>query len=67
MKLVKQQLNGNERLVLKDGATMDDLQVEAARLRNKLGYEIERDGRIDRYLASHKFYRGRYVLSLEPD
>ena len=67
MKLVKQQTNGNERLVLKEDATVDDLRVEAARLRTTLGYEVRPDGRANRYLASHPFYRGRYVLSLEPE
>ena len=67
MKLVKNQVNGNERIILKENATADDLRVEAARLRAKFGYEIQPDGRPDRYVATHKFYRGRFLIALEPD
>ena len=67
VKLVKNQLNGNDRVVLKDDATADDLRIEAARLRMKFGYDIQPDGGPDKYVATHKYYRGRYMLSLEPD
>jgi hypothetical protein len=67
VKLVKQQVNGSERMILKENATLDDLRVEAARLRTKFGYDVQPDGRADRYVASHKFYRGRYFLALEPE
>lgn len=67
VKLVKQQINGKERLVLKENATVDDLRIEAGRLQTTLGYDVQADGRPGRYLATHPFYRGKYLLSLEPD
>jgi hypothetical protein len=67
VKLVKNQVNGNDRTVLKENATPDDLRIEAARLRTTFGYDIQPDGKPDRYIASHPHYRGRYVLCLEPD
>ncbi len=67
VKVVKQQINGDERVVLKRDATFDDLQQEAARLRTTLGYEVRPDGQVGRYVASHPFYRGKFILMLEPD
>lgn len=67
VKLVKRQLNGSERIVLKEEASVDDLRAEADRLRKALGYTVKADERLGRYLATHKFYRGKFVLALEPD
>jgi hypothetical protein len=67
VKLVKQQINGAERLVLKENATPEDVKLEAARMRKELGYDVQPEGRTGRYLATHKFYRGRYRLALEAD
>lgn len=67
MKLVKQQINGEDRVVLKENATPEDLLNEATHLRTALGYEVQPDGRVGRYLATHRFYRGRYLLALEAD
>lgn len=67
VKLVKLQTNGTERRVVKEDATEDDLRVEAARLRAELGYDVQPDGRRGSYVVSHPFYRGRYVLTLEPE
>ncbi len=66
MNLVKQQINGKERVVLKEDATAEDLRAEAARLRTKFGYEIQPDGRPGRFIATHSHFRGKYILSLEP-
>lgn len=65
VKLVKQQINGNERVVLKDDATIEDLHAEAERLRSLLGYHLQPDGRAGRFVVTHRFYRGKYVLMLE--
>lgn len=67
VKLVKAQINGNDRVVLKEHATLDDLRVEAARLRTEFGYEVRPDGGADRYLATHRRFHGRYRLVLEPE
>ena len=67
VKLVKAQINGNERVVLKENATLDDLRLEAARLRTKFGYEVRPDGGVERYVATHRRFRGRYQLALEPE
>jgi hypothetical protein len=67
VKLVKQQINGNDRVVLKTDATADDLRIEAMRLKTLLGYEVRHDKRRGTYLASHGFYQGKYVLMLAPD
>lgn len=67
VKLVKRQINGREQLVLKQGATAEDLRREAARLQEKLGYDVQPDSRPGSYLATHRFYRGKYLLCLEPD
>ena len=67
MKLVKQQINGNDRVVLKEDATADDLKAEVMRLKTLLGYDVQHDRRRGTYLASHGFFRGKYVLMLAPD
>ena len=67
VKLVKQQINGKDRVVLKDDATEDDLKTEATRLKTLLGYDVRHDKRRGTYLASHSFYRGKYILLLAPD
>ncbi|MES2692941.1 MAG: hypothetical protein V4773_05665 [Verrucomicrobiota bacterium] len=67
MKLVKHQINGNDHLVLKENASLEDLRAEAERLKTELGYELEADERLGRYIATHKFYKGKYVLSLEAE
>ena len=67
VKLVKHQINGNERIVLKEGATLADLRAEAERLKTIFGYNVQIDERLGRYTASHGFYRGKFVLTLEPD
>lgn len=67
VKLVKQQINGNDRVVLKTGATPEDLKVEAMRLKEQLGYDVRHDRRRGTYLASHNFFQGKFVLMLTPD
>lgn len=67
VKLVKHQINGKERVVLKESANIEDLRAEAMRLKSKLGYEVQPDEHRARFIATHNFYRGKYVLSLEPD
>ena len=67
MKLVKQQINGADRVVLKADATSEDLKAEAARLKAQLGYEVRHDRRRGTYLASHNFFQGKFVLMLAPD
>lgn len=67
VKLVKRQINGNEHVVLKENASAEDLRLEAVRLKQLLGYEIEADERLGCYLATHHFYRGKFIMSLEPD
>ena len=67
MKLVKQQINGNERTVVKDKATAEDLRLEAERLQTKYGYVVQPDGRPGAYVATHRFFGGKYVLSLEKE
>ena len=67
MKLVKQQINGDDRVVLKTDATADDLKEEAMRLKTQLGYEVRHDKRRGTYMASHNFFQGKYVLMLSPD
>ena len=67
VKLVKQQINGNDRVVLKADATADDLKAEATRLKTLLGYEVRHDKRRGTYHASHNFFQGKFVLMLAPD
>ena len=67
MKVVKQQVNGNDRVVLKENATVQDLKAEAQRMKAQLGYDIQHDKRRGTYIASHNFYRGKFVLMLAPD
>ena len=65
VKLVKQQINGNERVILKENASSDDLKSEVTRLKTVLGYDVKPDKRRDRYIATHDFYRGKFVVALE--
>lgn len=67
LKLVKQQINGNDRLVLKEDATLDDLQAEAKHFERTLGYTVEANGTGASYLLSHPFYRGKFLLRLESE
>ena len=67
VKLVKQQINGNDRVVLKTDATADDLKTEAVRLKEELGYDVRHDKRRGTYTASHNFFQGKFVLMLSPD
>jgi hypothetical protein len=67
VKVVKQQIDGGERVVLKENATADDLSAEAQRMKKTLGYDIQVDRRRGTFIASHSFFRGKFVLSLEPD
>ena len=60
VKLVKQQLNGDDVVVLKTNAAQEDLEAEAERLKTILGYQVQRDKRRGGYLASHP-------LKLAPD
>jgi hypothetical protein len=64
---VKQQLNGNEQVVIKDDASMDDLKAEVTRLKSMLGYNVQPDKRRGRYIATHNFFSGKFILSLEQD
>jgi hypothetical protein len=67
VKVVKQQINGTDRVVLKENATLHDLKAEANRMKAQLGYAIQHDKRRGTYVASHDFYRGKFVLMLAPD
>lgn len=67
VKLVKRQINGDDHVVLKQNASLEDLRAEASRLHLTLGYQLQADDRGRRYTATHPFYRGRYVLSLEAE
>jgi hypothetical protein len=67
VKVVKQQMNGGDRVVLKENANAEDLKAEAMRLKKSLGSDIQPDKRRGAYLASHSFFRGKFILSLEPD
>ena len=67
VKLVKQQLNGDDIVVLKSNAGPEDLEAEAERLKTTLGYQVQRDKRRGGYLASHPFFQGKYVLKLAPE
>src|SRR5262245_19492527 len=67
VKLVKQQTNGDDIVVLKEDATLEDLEAEAKRLRTTLGYQIKPDKRRGTYVASHAFFQGKFVLKLVPD
>jgi hypothetical protein len=67
VKVVKQQINGGDRVVLKENATPEDLKAEAMRLKKTLGYDVQPDKRRGTYTASHSFFRGKFILSLEPD
>ena len=67
VKLVKQQTNGRDHVVLKQEASNGDLLAEVARLQKQLGYEVKPDGKPGRYIATHRFFRGKFALSLEPE
>ncbi len=65
VKLIKRQINGEDCVVVKRDASTEDLHVEAARLQRELGYRLQLDK--GRYVATHDFYRGKFVLELVPD
>lgn len=67
VKLVKQQLNGDETVVLKEDASVEDLKAEAARLRAEFGYNVQADKRRSRYIATHSFFSGKFALALVED
>ena len=67
VKVLKQQINGEDRVILKENATLEDLKAEAMRLKSKLGYAIQHDKRRGTYTASHDFYQGKFILMLAPD
>jgi len=67
VKVVKQQINGGDRVVLKENAMAQDLKAEAMRLKIQFGYDVQHDKRRGTYIASHDFYQGKFVLMLEPD
>lgn len=67
VKVVKQQINGGDRVVLKENAMAQDLKAEAMRLKTQFGYDVQHDKRRGTYIASHDFYQGKFVLTLEPD
>lgn len=67
VKLVKQQINGNEHIVLKENASVEDLRAEVNRLKTLLGYDVKPDGRQNRFIATHSFYRGKFFVGLEKD
>ena len=67
VKVVKQQINGGDRVVLKENAMAQDLKAEAMRLKTLFGYDIQHDKRRGTYIISHDFYQGKFVLMLEPD
>src|SRR5688572_24590075 len=67
VKVVKQQINGGDRVVLKENAMAEDLKAEAMRLKRQLGYDIQHDKRRGTYILSHDFFRGKFVVMLAPD
>jgi hypothetical protein len=67
VKVVKQQINGGDRVVLKENAMAQDLKTEAMRLKTQFGYDIQHDKRRGTYIVSHDFFAGKFVLMLEPD
>ena len=67
VKVVKKQINGGDRVVLKENAMAHDLKAEAMRLKSQLGYDVQHDKRRGGYIVSHDFYQGKFVLMLEPD
>ena len=67
MKVVKQQINGGDRVVLKENALAPDLKTEAMRLKTQFGYDVQHDKRRGTYIVSHDFFQGKFVLMLEPD
>ena len=67
VKVVKQQINGGDRLVLKENALASDLKTEAMRLKAQFGYDVQHDKRRGTYIVSHDFFQGKFVLMLEPD
>ena len=67
VKVVKQQINGGERVVLKENAMAQDLKAEAMRLKTQFGYDVQHDKRRGTYIISHDFYQGKFALTLEPN
>jgi hypothetical protein len=67
VKVVKQQINGGDRVVLKENANALDLKAEAQRLKAQFGYDIQHDKRRGAYIMSHDFFQGKFVLMLAPD
>ena len=67
VKLIKQQVNGSGHVVLKENASPADLRAEASRMQKVYGYEVTPGENAGRYIATHPFFRGKYILSLEPE
>lgn len=67
VKLIKQQVNGREQVVLKENASPDDLRAEAVRLQELYGYHVQPGERAGKYVATHPFFRGKFIISLEPE
>ena len=67
VKVVKKQINGGDRVVLKENAMVQDLKSEAMRLKTQFGYDVQHEKRRGTYIISHDFFQGKYVLMLEPD
>lgn len=67
VKLIKQQTNGRDHMVLKVNASPDDLRAEAMRLQELYGYDIKPGERAGQYLATHPCFHGKFILSLEPE
>jgi hypothetical protein len=65
VKLVKRQINGDERVVLNESASLEDLATEAARLHRVFGYDVKLDHQHSAYLVTHAFYRAKFILALE--
>jgi hypothetical protein len=66
MIVVKRQTNGNDHSVLKTQASIEDVQIEAQRLK-QLGYEITSGKQSGTWDISHPSFRGKFLLALERD
>jgi hypothetical protein len=67
VKVVKKQINGGDRVVLKENALAQDLKAEAMRLKTQLGYVIQHDKKRGAYIMAHDFFQGKFLLMLEAD
>ena len=60
-------MNGRDQVVVKADASPADLRAEAERMERVFGYQLKTGERADRVIATHPFFRGKYLLSLEPE